>query len=196
MYGLRAVGNRLFAADKREWNKWRRDTLIRLCSDALTAAQEAAAPCESAIDQQTGSIAQANLTSASKAAARIGTIAEQLRLMNANFLADTCGSMKAAAEAINSPARSLRSYKIVAASNQDREHKKINAESPSWHVPGTPDHQEYMAKFAKVHQRTREYLAPHEKTYDDACDQLDVIRTRFIERGRIELRPISGGCHS
>lgn len=104
-----------FRADKREWNKWRRDTLVKLCADAITESQEAVAMCESALSQARHVSAQANLTSASKAAARIGTIAEQLYLINANYLADACASMRTAADAINSPASQLRTANINAA---------------------------------------------------------------------------------
>ena len=57
------------SANKREWNKWRRDTLIKLCSDAVSAAQDADAAYQSALDQKTYMFAQVQLNAASKAAA-------------------------------------------------------------------------------------------------------------------------------
>ena len=181
-----------FRADKREWNKWRRDTLVKLCADAITESQEAVAMCESALSQARHVSAQANLTSASKAAARIGTIAEQLYLINANYLADACASMRTAADAINSPASQLRTANINASSRRERELKQLNEQGPGWFVEGSDAEREYMAKFSEIHERIHQQMvAEYETRYSEARDQLEAIRARFLERGRIELKPIS-----
>lgn len=88
-------------ADKREWNKWRRETLIKLCSDAVTEAREAASLCESALTQTRHAYYLANMAASAKSCTRVGAISEQLYLINANFLADTCASMRDAGEALS-----------------------------------------------------------------------------------------------
>jgi hypothetical protein len=157
-----------YRADIREWNKWRRDTLIKLCSDALAAAREAEDMCESALSQQTAAVAQVDLTSASQAAARIGTIADQLSLMGVvNYLADTCTSMRASADAIISRASQFRSAHITAL---------IQEQTGS--SPGVI-HSVALAEHVK------------ETQYKEARDQLEALRKSFIERGLIEIRSTS-----
>ncbi len=53
------------SANKREWKKWRRDTLIKLCSDAVDAAREGESKCETALTQKAHVFAQGNLSAAS-----------------------------------------------------------------------------------------------------------------------------------
>jgi hypothetical protein len=177
------------SANKREWHKWRRDTLINLCSDAATAAHEASALCESALSQETHVFAEFNLTSASKSAARIGTISEQLYLLSANHLADACLRMKAAAEAINLQSSHLRTARIDADSQEERELKRINTAGPSSVVEDNSANSEYQSKIAEMRQRIhQETVAEPKKQYMTARDELEAVCATFIERGRIELK--------
>lgn len=177
------------SANKREWKKWRRDTLIKLCSDAVGAAREAESKCESALVQKTQVFAQGNLTAASRAATRIGTISEQLYLMSANHLADTCVRMKEAAEAINLPANQLRIARINADSRRAIELKNTNAVSPGWFVEGTPADEEYRAKIQEMNRQIHmEMVTEHEERYAQTKVELEKQRATFVRRGRIELK--------
>ena len=183
-------------ADKREWNKWRRDTLVKVCSDAVAAAREAGALYESALDQKTGWIAQTNLNTASRTAARIGTISEQLYLMNANYLADTCAEMRAAADAINTPMVGLRASRMNAARQEERELKEHYSKNPSWFGSSggeiNPAMQRDFEMTNAIRQRIHEQtLAQPEAQYNEAREQLEAIRLKFLERGRIELKSTS-----
>lgn len=176
------------SANKREWIKWRRDTLVKLCSDAVTAAQEASVLCESALSQETHVFAEFNLTSASKSAARIGTIAEQLYLIGANHLAGACLRMRAAADAINLPSSHLRTARIDAGSLEERELKR-KTEGPSSVIEDGSANPEYRSKIADTRQRIhQDTVAEHEKRYTAARDELEAVRAGFIERGRTELK--------
>lgn len=180
------------STNKREWNKWRRDTLIKLCSDAVDAAQEVDAKCQSALDQKVHAFSKRDLTAASKSAARIGTIAEQLYLMGANHLADTCVRMKEAAEAVNLPASHLRTARINAQHRVDSELKQINSEGPAWMVEGSTADIEYQAKLTEMHQRIyQEGRAAYEDRYSTVREELEAIRAKFINRGRLELKSTS-----
>jgi hypothetical protein len=187
----------LTSANKREWMKWRRDTLIKLCSDAVTEARDVMSLCESALTQTRHAFAQANLAAAAKSGSRIGTISEQLYLINANFLADTCASMRDAANALNAPTTHLRTGQMNAGSQRERDVKQLNAEGPGWFAgtPGAPleesnpAYREYLAKCTEINERIhRHFLAEPESRYNEARDALEDIRARFLERRRIELK--------
>jgi hypothetical protein len=219
-----------YRADIREWNKWRRNTLREMCSDALAAAREAEAMCESALshgfddealvvsdaffvrhqlprrvfvpdDLKPGArwesegdrLFQDNLASASKAAARIGTIADQLSVIGAtNYLTNTCARLKDAADAINLPASHLRWAQKLAARQQLYEWARINSEGEPFLAKGSPEQLERDAKIVGVYQRIhQENMAEPETRYNDARGQLEAVRKLFIERGLIELRSTS-----
>lgn len=177
-------------ADKREWNKWRRDTLIKLCSDAVDAAQDVEAKCQSALSQNTHVFAQGNLSAASKSAGRIGTITEQLHLIGATELAEMCTRMKEAADAINLPASHLRTAQINAKSRREHTLKQINAASPGWKVKGSAEDAEYMSKIAEMHEHIhQELVAEHETRYADARGDLekDAIDLHRRRSGRTQI---------
>lgn len=177
------------SANKREWNKWRRDTLIKLCADAVEAARDAESKCQSALSQKTNVFAQTKLTAASMSMARIQTISEQLYLMGANNLGDTCVRLKDAADAINMPASHLRTARINAKNRQDNEFQRINSDDPSWREEGSAAEQEYHARLTEMSERIhREVLAEPEDRYNTARSRLEDVRAAFIKRGRTELK--------
>lgn len=185
------------SANKRERKKWRRDTLIGLCSDAVTEAREVASQYESALTQTGHAFYLANMAAAAKSCARIGTISEQLYLIDANFLADTCASMRDAGKALSAPTTNLRNGQINGGNQRDRDIQALNAQSPGWfaETPGVPledsnpAYSEYMTRFREIEESVhRTFLAEPEARYNEARDELENLRARFIERGRIELR--------
>ena len=189
-------GNRW--ADRREWNKWRRDTLVKLCADAIGAGQEVAAMCESVVSQTTLFRARANLASASSAAARIGTYAEQLYLMNLDYLANICVEMGTAAEAILQPTDTYRTSKMIAARREEQELKDYYQTHPAWFAedpssPGmSPAMRQNMEDTNGIRQRIHEQtLAQPEAWYTKARENLEAVRQRFLQRGRYELKSTS-----
>lgn len=187
-----------YRADKREWNKWRRDTLVKLCADAVAAGQEVLAMCESVVGQTTLFRAQANLSSASRAAARIGTYAEQLYLMNLDYLADICVEMGTTAEAIIMPTNIFRTSKMTAARREEQELKEYYKTHPAWFAedpsnPGmSPAMRQNMEDTNEIRQRIHEQtLAQPEARYTETRGDLEAIRLRFLQRGRHELRSTS-----
>lgn len=117
-------------ADRREWNKWRRDTLITLCSEALAQAQEAKSRCVSALNQTDSANVQTDLAAVFQAATAMGTISERLYLMNANFLADTCAELKAAANEVYSSTGRLQVARVSAHHRLDSETKQLIEQGP------------------------------------------------------------------
>ena len=65
-----------------------------LCSDAVTAVREAEALCQSSLDWKARDLVYGDHVSASQAAARIANIADQLSLVGAVSLSQTCAQMK------------------------------------------------------------------------------------------------------
>lgn len=177
------------SANKREWNKWRRDTLLKLCSDAVDASYEAESKCDAALSQKSLPWANGSLKGASKAAARIGTVAEQLHLIGAHQLADSCVQMRHAADAINTPASLLRTARINAKNFQDKALEEVNSRHRGWTVPGSDAdiaaNEERRAAREAVHQQ---WLAEPESTHNTTRSDLDKKRATFIKRGRIELK--------
>ena len=55
-------------ADRREWNKWRRDTLLKLCANAVDASYEAEAVYENGTTMDEEHFAKVRFGNASKAA--------------------------------------------------------------------------------------------------------------------------------
>lgn len=187
-----------YRADKREWNKWRRDTLVKLCADAVAAGQEVIAMCESVVSQTTLFRAQANLASASRAAARIGTYAEQLYLMNLDYLADLCVEMGTTAEAIILPTNNFRTSKMVAARREEQELKAYYETHPAWFAEDpsstemSPAMRQNIEDTREIRQRIHEQtLAQPEVRYAEARSDLEAIRQRFLQRGRYELKSAS-----
>ncbi|RAV17187.1 hypothetical protein DQP55_04170 [Mycolicibacterium sp. GF69] len=178
---------------KLEWNKWKRDTLIILCSDAVAAAQEVVVECEAAIASEAQVVYNDHLASAARVTRRIAVIAEQLDLMNENLLAATCAAMKAKADALDDPARWLHWAKLQAALAQKSGLKKINDETPFdvFAIP-SPEHDEYEAKLKEMHERIRSGLIePRETTYNAAKDALEEERLRFLQRGKNAVKSTS-----
>jgi hypothetical protein len=99
----------LRSANKREWNKWQRETLIKLCSDAMDAAKEVPKYCLLALTREVDYHAfVADLDVASGLVSRIGSVAEQLDLLGVAYLADRCVQLQAAAEALRSATSDVR----------------------------------------------------------------------------------------
>lgn len=173
---------------KREWNKWRRETLIKLCADAIDAAREAESKCELALTQ--GNIlAPGSLKAAERAASRIETISEQLYLIGASFLADTCSELKSAADAINLPASHLRTARANAKSQEESETKVRQQQGGGgWSSPG-PEWDAHMAAFREAKLRIyRDTVAEHDELYNSLRGELEKVRTRFVTRSRSELK--------
>ncbi|SLI46049.1 Uncharacterised protein [Mycobacteroides abscessus subsp. massiliense] len=179
------------SANKREWNKWRRETLIKLCSEAVDAALEAAAKCESAlVIHKLDMVANSEMAATSKCAGRIGTIAEQLYLVGAIHIADTGAHMKAAVEALRVPTSQLRSARKLLKDREGQVYKQINEQYPGWKVEGSPADIEYTAKLNEAigSIRKEEWLVTSEANYAAAQKELEDIRLTFIKRGKLELK--------
>jgi hypothetical protein len=125
-------------ADIREWNKWRRDTLIKLCSDALTLAQEAKSRSVSGLNQTDTVKLEADRAAMYQAATEIGTLSEQLYLMNAFWLGETCALIKAAANKLYASTGVLAYAQINAGHRIDSGMKQLNENSPGWFAEGSP----------------------------------------------------------
>lgn len=165
----------------------------KICSDAVAAAREAESAYRTALDQKNQGFAQLSLGTANRAAARIGTIAEQLYLMNANYLADTCAEMRAAVDAINDPMIGLRACRANAARQEEGEIREHYSKNPSWFASSgdgemSPAMKRDLEMTTEIRQRIYEQmLAQPEMRYNGAREHLEAVRLRFLERGRIEL---------
>lgn len=176
------------SANKREWNKWRRDTLIKLCSEAVELAQSVEAFCESALDQNSDAFAKGKLKNAPKPAARMSNIVEQLHLMSAHNLAKACKELKEAAEELISPTSHLRQARSTAKTRGDAKVAEMRKESPTaW----TSNHQMMMrdAEIQTAKQGIRDQLLNNpERFYAEARQRLDEKRAAFVRRGQLELK--------
>jgi hypothetical protein len=179
-------------ADVREWNKWRRDTLIELCPNALTLVQEAKSRSVAALNQTNTGKIEADRSAMFQAATEIGTLSERLYLMNANWLGKTCADMKAAANELYATAGVLAYAKINAGHRIDSAMKQLNEQGPSWFATPSPAYDEYRDKVSEIYKRIHdEMVAEPQSAYRQADSELERVRALFIERGRIELESTS-----
>ena len=177
-------------ADRREWNKWRRDTLLKLCADAVDASYEAEAAYESRTTMDEEDFVKVRFDTASKAIARITGVAEQLNLVGAHHLAQTCRDMKAALEEIRHPAWALR----VARNTEKRAHaratKAMEKEHPEWfgQEDDPPDDDYVIGRARAIVEFHKAWIADPLANFNEAAAGLDAVRARFIKRGQAELK--------
>ncbi len=174
-------------ADRREWNKWRRDTLIKLCSDAMEAAKGVASTWEVASSRENYPAYKEDLAVATEAVGRIASIAEQLYLMNVEYLANICVEMKDAAEAMEQPTYKLHSARGSAKARLRSEQSEIEEE---YAARGEDlDNPGFFQWIRNAEQDFHEeYVAKPEEAYNKARDELVRIRTNFLQRGQFELK--------
>lgn len=186
-----------YRADIREWNKWRRDTLIKLCSDAVEAVQDAEAACRSAIKWNTrdglgGISASRDFAAIPRAAGRLSSIAERLHLLGAHYLADTCREFKQAAHALESPARQLSTALEKFDGALEESVKEVDKKCSGEGGPGSEIEATQAQGVAECRQSLHDSIvAEPEATYNKALADLDSTRAKFIRRGQIELKSTS-----
>jgi hypothetical protein len=151
------------AADKRERDTWRRETVLRLSSDALTAVL--------AIEHQYQSVGDADATDfavITTATQRIGAIADNLSIIGSTDLAELCKRMEGAAASVETPWRNLReAHEIVENAETDRS-------------PGG---------FKKWFELKVRVTSEPESRYAEALAHLATVRGLFIDKSRGELNP-------
>lgn len=99
------------ASNEREYDKWQRETLIRLCEEASTAQRD--------IDRRynreavtTDSKWEAYQDSVWMSTRKLGSIADSFTILGADNLNDKCVAMQKAAYAVAGPAKVLRSQAL------------------------------------------------------------------------------------
>lgn len=173
------------SANKRELKKWQRDTLIRLCSDAVDAAREVERKCESGLNQKRDILAKGQFAAAAKAASGIETISERLYLMNMNNLADTCVRMKSAAQEVLARGSHLRAARRSTADRQRQELAGFIPEEPGWSTELTAPRVDLGASEQDIRDRIHaEMEAPHEEGYASARKELESQLLAFLRCGR------------
>ncbi len=145
--------------------------------------------CTSVLNQRDYASVQADLVAVFQAATAIGTVSEQLYLVNANFLAQTCADLKAAALTMYQTTGVLQSAFVNSGHRIDSEMKQINAQGPGWFANPSPAYDEHRARISEMHKRVHdEVVAEPQRLFREADSELELLRARFIERGRLALR--------
>lgn len=176
-------------ADRREWNKWRRDTLLRICADAVDASYEAEAAYEDGTTMTEDDFGKVRFGSASKAATRITGTAEQLNLVGAHFLAQTCRDMKVAVDHISRPAWGLRVARTNEKNARMRANEVMENEHPEWLEQRNPPDPDYVIAWARTTvDLYNAWIAEPQAKFNEATAQLEAVRARFIKRGQSELK--------
>lgn len=174
-------------ADRREWNKWRRDTLIKLCSEVMEVTKGSVATWEAASILDDYPAYQQELAVAKAGAGRIASIAEQLYLMDVGCLANICVGVKDAAEAMEQPTYKLYSARGFAKATLRGERSEVEE---AYEARGEDiDNPAFFQWIRDAEQRLHEeYVAKPEEEYNKAREELERIRARFLQRGQFELK--------
>jgi hypothetical protein len=176
-------------ADRREWNKWRRDTLLKLCADAVDASYEAETAYENGTTMDEADFAKVRFEAATKAARRITSVTEQLNLVGASFLAQTCRDMRAAVDRINGPAWTLRVARNNEKKGRARATEAIEREHPEWlELKDRPDADYAIAWARTTVDLYNAWIAAPQAEFKESAAELEKVRARFIKRGQSELK--------
>jgi hypothetical protein len=94
-------------ADRRELNKWRRETTLKLCSDALGCIVAVEDNYRAAMDPNRETFRE-NMAEAATQRGMLGPIAANLRIIGATELADECDGVHRAVRNLQKPIENMR----------------------------------------------------------------------------------------
>ncbi len=177
----------LRSANKRELNGWRRDTLLRLTSEALANVQDAEAFCASVIGQESAESPDVNRESAPTPTARMRTITEQLRMMGDVDLAVACRELKTATDDFITCAINAQTSRTRLKARQAEVLARLKKEAPDQESP-VAEQKLYFARLGEALQRVDDgstYEAAEK--YPLAQLRMEGKRAAFIEQGQLAI---------
>jgi hypothetical protein len=162
------------AADYREVDKWRRDTILRLCSEAVTASLEVESLYENGVQPQEN-IDEKGIAVAIR---KIGPVSETVNLIGIISLAELARRLEDACNGIRTFAENFVVAQITCANLLDK-FKKDN--------PGAA-HEDVAQQSNDI--RRRFFLEP-ESDFADAMRRMSTVRGFFIQEARNVLNQTS-----
>lgn len=155
------------AADGREVDKWKRDTLLRLCSEAVTASLEVESLYEKGVKERENIDKTAILAAIQK----IGPVAETINLIGDNGLTELARRLEEACNGIESFADCFILAKIAYDDRVD-DLKKVNASASPEELRAATD------------QALKELFITPESDFAESIRRMAMVRQFFINRSR------------
>lgn len=155
-------------ADRREWNKWRRDTLIKLCADATESARLVETACMASLDE-TYESASKKWDEVGASIDRVAHTVDQLHLIGAHYLAAACSELESVLLEFHESTTGRYAFEV---------NVKTQAELRA---------EEGEQLDASYYEQQRSIANKHV----DLLVQIDPARAKLIRRGQIELKSTS-----
>lgn len=132
------------SAARRELAKWRRETIVKLSSEALSAADAIERGYWGAMGQDRAQTYAQVLDAAGDETDKFYRIRDNLRIIEASGLADACDALQKVALGLRGPAKELRSAV-----------RKFQSEAKA--IPeGSPDRDKAVTDLYNIHMKERE----------------------------------------
>ena len=155
-------------ADRRERNKWRRETILKLCSDALGCIVAIEDKYRTAVNVDDQTFSQ-NMREATTQRGRLNPIAANLRIIGATDLADECDGVHRAVLDMRGPIENMRN----AFGRYVGERKKIPANA------GDRDERQ--------NQLWEEHTADARRAYEASYSVLQMRQADFTRRAQTTI---------